>query len=144
MFKTIFNRKSKNNFETYLITSSKKAKKSKKFDTIICSGNEDSFNKYFLKENKWEHIRIEYKRLNKLKYIAIYITSPVQKITHYAKILEIKPSNTFKGKYNIKIDNPIMLKQNILLGNIHSATVRSNKYTLLSKLKCAKKYKDLY
>ena len=87
--------------------------------------------------------KYDFQKLKEIKYIAVYITKPVQMITHYAKVACIKPSCDVEGKYDIEVEKPIELGHYISLGKINSASTRAHKYTLLSKLKLAREYKDL-
>ena len=129
--------------EPYLSNCLKDSKQYNSFDTIICSGSIKAFSDSFLKKGEWKHIRIKYEKLKEIKYIAVYITKPVQMITHYAKVTCIKPSCDVEGKYDIEVEKPIELGHYISLGKINSASTRAHKYTLLSKLKLAREYKDL-
>lgn len=129
--------------EPYLLNCLKGSKQYNNFDTIICSGSIKAFSDSFLKKGEWKHIRIKCEKLKKIKYIAIYITKPVQMITHYAKVAHINPSCDVEGKYDIEVEKPIELEHYISLGKINSASTRAHKYTLLSKLKLAEEYKDL-
>ena len=61
------------------------------YDTIVCPGHKDGFEEEFLGRNRWFAIRISKKVIPRLKYIALYVTAPIGKITHYGRILSIKP-----------------------------------------------------
>jgi hypothetical protein len=56
------------------------------------------FSKEFLGRNRWYAIRISKSVLPRLKYIALYVTSPTCQITHYGRIRAIKPWRD-SGKY---------------------------------------------
>jgi len=68
------------------------------YDTIVCPAHQDGFVKEFLHKNRWYAIRISKSVIPRLKYVALYITSPTSKITHYGRIRAIKPWHD-SGKY---------------------------------------------
>lgn len=72
------------------------------YDTIVCPAHIDGFKNEFLTHNRWFAVRISKKIMPLLKYIAIYVTSPVHQITHYGQILSILPYKK-TGKYMIKL-----------------------------------------
>ena len=97
----------------------------------------------FLDENKWYYVRIREDRLPSLKYIAIYVSSPVSKITHYAKIKYFEFDENMQ-KYIIHLDGQaIELENPVPLGGISAASTRAPKYTTLRKLLTADQFKDL-
>jgi hypothetical protein len=61
------------------------------YDTIVCPAHHEGFEKEFLGRNRWFAIRISKNVIPRLKYIAIYVTSPICQITHYGRIRSIKP-----------------------------------------------------
>jgi len=68
------------------------------YDTIVCPAHQDGFKKEFLGKNRWYAIRISKSVIPRLKYVALYITAPTSKITHYGRIRAIKPWRD-SGKY---------------------------------------------
>jgi len=68
------------------------------YDTIVCPGHLSGFEKEFLGLNRWYAIRISKDVIPRLKYIAIYVTSPINQISHYGRIKAIKPWRD-SGKY---------------------------------------------
>jgi hypothetical protein len=73
-------------------------RKQGEFDTIVCPAHADGFEKQFLGRNRWYAIRLSRRVIPRLKYIAIYVTKPLHKITHYGRIRAIKPWKN-SGKY---------------------------------------------
>ena len=65
-------------------------RKKGEYDTIVCPAHQDGFEKEFLSRNRWYAIRISKSVIPRLKYIALYITSPTSQITHYGRIRTIK------------------------------------------------------
>lgn len=114
------------------------------YDTIVVPAQQDGFEKVFLGENQWYYIRIDKKRLKKIKWIAVYVGAPVSAITHYAKVKGEPELDENEGKYIIKFDGePIQLTHKIILGDINSMYVRSNKYITKQQLLEAREYKDI-
>jgi hypothetical protein len=72
------------------------------FDTIVCPAHPDGFEEEFLGKNRWYAIRIAKSVIPHLKYIAIYVSAPLHKITHYGRINSIKPYQE-SGKYMVKL-----------------------------------------
>jgi len=68
------------------------------YDTIVCPAHQDGFEREFLGRNRWYAIRISKKVIPRLKYIAIYVTSPINQINHYGRIRSIRPWRD-SGKY---------------------------------------------
>jgi hypothetical protein len=68
------------------------------YDTIVCPAHEEGFEKVFLGQSKWRAIRISKHIIPRLKYIAVYVTSPTSQITHFGRIRSIKPWRD-SGKY---------------------------------------------
>lgn len=113
------------------------------FDTVVFPAHEEGFRNVFLDENKWYYVRIREDRLPSLKYIAIYVSSPVSKITHYAKIKYFEFDENMQ-KYIIHLDGQaIELENPVPLGGISAASTRAPKYTTLRKLLTADQFKDL-
>ncbi len=115
------------------------------FDTVVFPAHEEGFRKVFLDENRWYYVRVRKDRIPNLKYIAIYVGSPVSKITHYAKIAQ----NGFayheqEKKYMVHFEGQaIELENPVRLGGISAASTRAPKYTTLQKLLMAEQYKEL-
>ena len=125
------------------IETTKKNESLRKIDTIIVSAHDDGFRNVFLDKNCWYSVNLNNNIIKKLKYIAIYQTSPISAITYYAKIFRIELyENT--GKYIIYFKGkPIKLKTIKLDKDKGHLAPQGTKYTNFKKLKCAKKYSDL-
>ena len=111
-------------------------------DTIIVSAKEESFDSVFLGEWCWYPIRIGSEKLASLKWIAVYQTSPVSAITHFAKIEQIVDYKD-TGRYKIVFEEPEELDNQIVLGDHRGRTLQGQRYTTLEKLKAAKQIEDL-
>lgn len=115
------------------------------YDTVVFPGYEDGFREAFLDENKWYYVRVRKDRIEKLKYVAVYVGAPLSKITHYAKIAEdgFEYDETEK-KYIIHFDGEaIELEHPVPLGSASPASTRAPRYTTLQRLLTAEEYKDL-
>ncbi len=117
------------------------------FDTVIFPAQDcDEYRNAFFNECKWYYIRIDKRKIQKIKYIAIYVGAPTSAITHYAKVAP----NGFEfieseQKYCIHLDGaPIQLPAQIPLGSASPLTARSQKYTTIQTLFTAAEYKELY
>lgn len=114
------------------------------YDTIVVPGQFEGFEEVFLKEKQWYYVKMDKKRVDKIKWIAIYVGKPVSAVTHYAKIKGEPIFDEKEGKYIIYIDgDPIKLENKIILGDINAMHVRSNKYITKQQLLEAKEYKDI-
>lgn len=115
------------------------------YDTVVFPAREEGFRKAFLDENQWYYVRIQKDRIPKIRYVAVYVGTPVSKITHYAKVA---PNgfqyDDIEKKYRIHFEGQaIVLEHPIPLGGISAASTRAPKYTTLQKLLTAEQYKDL-
>ena len=115
----------------------------KDFDTVIYPGYEDGFQEEFINNKRWYYVRIKKDKIPKIKYIGIYLGSPISAITHYAKVLDYKESKQYPGKYIVYIDEIRELPNRVKLGNCSPAATRSPKYTTLEKLKKSSTIEDL-
>lgn len=115
------------------------------YDTVVFPAHEEGFREAFLDEGRWYYVRVSKERIPNLKYVAVYVGTPISQITHYAKIArdgfeydenEKKYVIHFEGQA-IELENPIPL------GGISAASTRAPRYTTLQKLLTAEEYKDL-
>lgn len=114
------------------------------FDTVVFPCDETGVDT-FIRTKSWFYVRTDPNKIDRLKYIALYVGIPEQKITHYGEIDSYEAiTKNGKTKYiyylkgePIKLDNPVSL------GNSNPQCTRSPKYTTLKKLKKAKVYADL-
>ncbi len=113
-------------------------------NTILVAAREDNFKKSFLQGNCWFAIRIGGGMLDKIRYIAAYITHPTSAITHYASVDRIE-SYGDKGKYKVFFQGkPIKLKHKVPLGPNPNMAIQGPRYTSFDRLKAAKDISDLY
>ena len=106
-------------------------------DTVVVPAHEDGFERVFRGENRWWSVRIHPSMVKQLKYIAAYITTPQQQITHYAPIRSIEPwENTGKVVINFaepaKEIGPLKLTKNGRVKHLQGL-----RYTNFDKLKRA-------
>lgn len=103
-------------------------------DTIIVRARKNGFKKVFIGENSWYSVRINEDRIPFLRYIAVYQTTPVKKITHYAEIKDIiiSPEDSSKKKILFKSEAKELSKK-IPLGDDWNA-LQSNRYTNFKNL----------
>ncbi|MGB9024853.1 MAG: GIY-YIG nuclease family protein, partial [Rhodomicrobium sp.] len=115
------------------------------FDTIVLPTGDpedaDGFKKYFLNGNCWFPVRISGGKLNRIKYVAAYQSRPISAITHYAPVAAIEPYGE-DGKYKLIFSAPAQQLSPLPVGN--AITLRSPRYTSLSRLKIAKTFADVF
>jgi hypothetical protein len=59
-------------------------------NTIVVPAHPKGFGEVFVKEHRWPNVKIDRRRIESIKYIAVYQTGPVSAITHYAEIASFK------------------------------------------------------
>ena len=106
------------------------------------------FRSAFLGENErnehcWFSIRIHSSRLDKIRYIAVYQSSPNSAVTHYAPVDRIE-SYGDSGKYKLVFAEPASEMAEPIKNKGEGIAPRSPFYTTLSKLKSAKTLADIY
>lgn len=114
------------------------------FDTVIFPGYNEGFEEAFIGEDCWYPVRIQDKKIPLLSYVAVYRAAPFSGISHVAKIKRIEQYQNsskkiiyFDGKAK-KLDTPVML------GESEAASMRSPRYTTLSRLLNAREVKELF
>lgn len=112
------------------------------FDTAVFPATNISFTNTFIGQRKWCFVRIAQHRVNNIKYVALYRGAPISAITHFAKVIAISDPNS-DNKRVITLEEPIELKKEIPLGDIHVNNVRKLFYTTIDKLKSSTTIKDL-
>ena len=106
------------------------------YDTIVCPGHPEGFeNESFLGNNRWYAIRLCEEVIANLKYIAIYVTSPEHRITHYGRIASIKPYQD-SGKYMVKLRG--RAKTIGPIAHAPGVSMQGSRLTLMEKLKNAR------
>lgn len=113
-------------------------------DTLVCPAREEGFNAVFLNEHRWFAVRINPKRISKIKYLAMYEKSPIAAIRYIGKVREIKPyKNT--GKYEIVLDGePVKIKPIKLTKNELNLVPQAPRYTIKSLIDKANTLSDIF
>ena len=107
---------------------------------IILSSNDDNdFIELFLERRFWlTELSVDERNWGETKFLAIYRASPVQGITHYARVERIwKPSPDLT---HFMLGTPIA---NSWIGYVKNAKVRGSKFTTIGRLLKATDYDDL-
>lgn len=112
-------------------------------DTIVVPAQEDGFNEVFIGKNCWYAIRIGGGRLDKIKYIAAYQTTPISAVTYVAEVDSIKLYGD-GGKYQLDFKGPARPVGPIPFGDAKQGCMQSHRYTNYQKLLKAKKLTDLF
>lgn len=112
------------------------------YDTVVLPAHEEGFRQVFLTEGSWYPKRVKPERMERIRYVAIYVGKPISAVTHYGKVREFVPDG--EGKYRMELEGaPVELPHPIPLGGINAASVRAPRYTTLERLLAAEEYKDL-
>lgn len=112
-------------------------------DTLIIRARKRGFDDMFLGEKCWYSVRIDNRKIPYIKYVAAYQTSPISKITHFAKVKSIVTSDEDTTKKKIIFDGEAQkLPSPIPLGYDLNA-LQSNRYTNLRNLYNSKDIDDL-
>jgi hypothetical protein len=114
-------------------------RKSGEYDTIVCPAHEDGFKEEFLGRNRWYGIRISKPVIPRLRYIAIYVTAPTSRITHYGRIRAIKPWRD-SGKYIVLLKGSA--KRIGPIAHAPKVNMQSCRLALLTRLKRARTLAD--
>jgi hypothetical protein len=109
---------------------------------IVVPAQEDGFQRVFLGENSWYAIRIATEKIDKIRYIAAYQTSPISAVTHFAPVKEIVPHGD-EGKYKLTFSSPAKELKNRITFSGRPGSMQSTRYTTLKKLLSAKATDDL-
>jgi hypothetical protein len=127
------------------VKNSVSLKKSKDIiqDTVIVPAQEDGFKDVFLGEKSWYAIRIGGGKLNEIKYIAAYQTSPISAITHYAEVESIEAYGD-GGKYKLNFKSNAIEIKPVEFGKAKAGSMQSPRYTDLETLLKAKTIKDIF
>lgn len=114
------------------------------YDTAIFPATNENFNRVFIGQKQWYHVRMADHRVGNVQYIALYRGAPISAITHYAEVTNISdPDPNQDNKRIITLSRVIPLSNNIPLGNVHVNNVRKLFYTSLKKLKSVKTIEEL-
>jgi len=124
-------------------TAKPRDNESEDFDTVVVPAQADGFKEVFLGQNSWYAIRISGGMLNKLRYIAAYVSKPVSAITHCAAIDRIEPYGD-NGKYRVFFTSKAERISPIPFGDAQPGIIQNTRYTSLSKLKKAKNLAELF
>jgi hypothetical protein len=133
------------NVEAYDIENQTPSNHESSFDLVTFPAHELEFNRIFIGEKQWYSVRISEEKVPFIKYVALYVGSPVSGITHYGKVSSIVPSpDDEKKKMIILEDVPTPLSNTIKLGDTNANAMRAPRYTTLQKLLNAKVVADLF
>lgn len=113
-------------------------------DTIVCPAKEDGFKSAFLGEKAWWAVKLSPERIPDIRYIAIYQSAPISKITYYGVVDKIE---TYKdtGKYIIYLKGePIKLEKPVKLGKNRQLCPQGPKYSHLDEILNAKTLDDIF
>ena len=111
-----------------------------KFDTIVVPMPIDEFDKVLVGKSRWYPVAIAAKNVDRLKWLAAYVTRPTSAITHKARVRAIK--RRADGRYVVHLDGAVTRIKPVPMGSVKGG-VRRHWYTDQRKLQSAKTIKDL-
>lgn len=113
-------------------------------DTIVVPAKIEGFQECFLGENRWYAVRINGSVRPQIRYIAGYQVSPVQAITHMARVKSIDPWED-SGKFVLNFEEPAQPIGPIpLVKNGRVKAPQSIRYTTHERLLKAKNLDELF
>ncbi len=113
-------------------------------NTIVCPAKEEGFKRAFLGQKAWWAVKINPDRIPDIKYVAIYQSAPISKITYYGEVKEIKKYKD-SGKYIIYLKgDPIKLKNPVRLGKNRYLCPQGSKYSVLDEILKAKTLDEIF
>lgn len=111
-------------------------------DMLIVGAIEASFLRHFIEEKSWYPVRIDSRRVDALKWIAVYQSSPVSAITHVARIVRIRPYLS-TGRYQVDFGEPEELGSPIRLDPDAKSGFQGQRYSWMRRISSAKIVSDL-
>lgn len=115
------------------------------FDTVVFPAKDnESARKRFLQENAWYPVRLNKDKLQRMRYVAVYIGAPTSGITHYAQISGYEPMPGEIPGYKLLFGQPEELPHIVELGGMNAAGLRRPRYTTLALLLEAKTMDELF
>ena len=116
-------------------------------NVIIVSAQQSGFERVFMEQGQWWSdvgLKIDEKKIHELEYLAVYVSKPIQKITHYGKIKSIIPDDNPNRKYEnakkiILEDKPKPIENGPVILDQAGKHVQDKLYTNLEKLFIEKK-----
>jgi len=113
-------------------------------DTIVVPARPDGFHSVFVEKLEWPTLRIGSKKVEQVKYIAVYQVAPISAITHYAKITQYTRLEQ-KGRYKVSFEGPpIEITQVPYSPSKDSSVVQGPRYTSLAKILCSNCLTDVF
>ena len=110
-------------------------------DTIIVPAKPGGFQDVFLGEDCWYQIRISGAMMDKIKWIAAYVTAPTKAITHIAPVKHIEPYGQ-EGKFRVVFSKPAYKIGP--LGDAPKGSMQGPRYCNYKKLMASKNFTDIF
>lgn len=120
----------------------------RQFDTIVCPAQPEGFERAFLGQRAWWPVRISEDNRKKIKYIAIYQSTPISAITHYGEVDRIEPytgDSVGAGRFKLFLKgDPKPLPTPVGLGKNPNLKPQSPKYARLDEILEAHSIDDVF
>lgn len=107
------------------------------FDTIVVPAHPQGFNEVFINKRMWPNLKMDTRRRNNIKFIAVYQTKPVSAITHYAEIKCLETLET-KGRFNVFLSGEVVEIEPVRFTNADICALQGPRYTNLQLILSAK------
>lgn len=106
------------------------AKEQACLDTIVVPAHPDGFQEVFLTQKRWPNVKIDKRRRESIKFVAVYQTKPVSAITHYATIKRFEPLKQ-AGRYDVVFDGMPTQVKPVKFTDADKCAVQGPRYTSL-------------
>lgn len=103
----------------------------KPLDTIVIPAHPKGFNDVFIAEYRWPNLKIDKKKHQQVRYIAVYQTKPISAITHYAEIESFEPLERH-GRYDVLLRGKPVCVGPIPFTHADTCAIQGPRYTSLS------------
>lgn len=111
-------------------------------DTLLVASSEENFQTLFMRKRRWHGVRVDRRRAESLKWLALYRSTPVSAITHYAAIVGSYEDST-TGRFVFELSEPTPLPRAIGAGIRRPIPIQGQRYVFLDQLLSANEIADL-
>ena len=112
-------------------------------DTIVVPAHPKGFNQVFLGEKRWPNLKMDKIRRPNVKFVAVYQTSPVSAITHYAEIERLEDIQKH-GRYDVWFKGSPVEIRHVPFTKTDICAVQGPRYTMLERLLNAASLNDAF
>lgn len=106
------------------------------YDTVIVPAKEEGFQRVFIGEHRWPLLRLGSDARQRLKWIAVYRSSPISAVTHYAEILKFVPQEA--ERWIVETGDPHEIEPVRFISDGSAPNVQTPRFARLDRLLQAK------